>query len=395
MKQQFAELKILVDEKNDSISSFPSQDSTDKCSNCSSHSNASANAYPNNADTSRFDKNRSLIIDGIVEFPNENLKALSLHFINEMGVKLVPDDIVNVFRLEKPDRSRARPRPVKLVLKDALIRDQIYHFKTRLRKSKLFSTFKLSLDQEKDVRVRQGILKRAANTARAMGLEVFSSPNQIRIDGVEYDSMNVDKIPPIYLPDENPTIPLEPLNVRRLTIFEKCRKIAENAIKIGTSMQKTSLGLGFFSAGCFLSNFYKCTVNHKGIAYKSVKHGDQGTKAKICHAPGIHACILSVDSPALAKIYAKEIFVTDEWERIKLDIMRELLFCKYRQNRDMYFKLLNTRPHNLLECTLDDYWGTGCRLLSIAAVEGSWTGQNMLGKLLVEVRDILLLEFES
>ena len=79
---------------------------------------------------------------------------------------------------------------------------------------------------------------------------------------------------------------------------------------------------------------------------------------------------------------------TETWHKMKLEVMKELLFCKFRQNRDLYFKLLNTRPHALFECTLDDFWGTVCRLGSVTSVEGAWCGRNQLGILLMQVRDI-------
>ena len=57
--------------------------------------------------------------------PNEGLSnvlveacvgnAAEAHFINEMGITLAPDDINTVFRLGKPDRTRAPPSPVKIV----------------------------------------------------------------------------------------------------------------------------------------------------------------------------------------------------------------------------------------------------------------------------------------
>ena len=156
---------------------------------------------------------------------------------------------------------------------------------------------------------------------------------------------------------------------------------------ITPSIQKTTQGLGFFSAGCSLSNFYKCSVFYNGVSFKSVEHGYQGFKARTCHAPGIFNKITSTDSPSQAKTYAEDIFVTDEWDQKKIAIMKELLLCKFKQNQDLYFKLLNTHPQPLLECNLDEYWGTGCRLKWIAAVEGCWQRQNRLGELLVEVRD--------
>ena len=132
---------------------------------------------------------------------------------------------------------------------------------------------------------------------------------------------------------------------------------------INSTMEKTDRGLGFFSAGCFLSNFFKCSVFYQGIMYKSVEHGYQGMKAKTCHAQGMYDKIMSTESAALTKIYAEDIFVTDEWEKITVKNMKDLLFCKFRQNQELYFKLINTRPHNLLECTVDEFWGTGCRLV--------------------------------
>ena len=211
LKDKFKQLKTLVDSKTPvpleptfltPSSIATSQGKCDKCSNCSNHSQASLSNGQLYRDLPRNDQNRSLIIDGVLEKYDENLVQLSLHFVNSMGVKLMPDDVETAFRLGRPDRSRARPRPVKLVLNTDVIRNQIYHFKTRLRYIMPFKIFKLSLDQEKDVRVRLGILKRAANTARAMGCEFFYGQNNIKIDGIEYDSLHTNTIPPIYLPDE-------------------------------------------------------------------------------------------------------------------------------------------------------------------------------------------------
>ena len=121
-----------------------------------------------------------------------------------MGISIAPDDIDVAFRLGRPDPTKKRPRPVKLVLKNEIIRDQIFHFKLRLRQTKMFSSFQISLDQERDIRVKMGILKRAAKNARALGREVFSQPHQIKIDGVEYGVLHIKEIPNEYLkPDIN------------------------------------------------------------------------------------------------------------------------------------------------------------------------------------------------
>ena len=55
-------------------------------------------------------------------------------------------------------------------------------------------------------------------------------------------------------------------------------------------------------------------------------------------------------------------------EANKLEVMEDLLFCKFKQNKQLYYSLLNTRPLKLIEATIDKFWGSGCLLGSIALV---------------------------
>ena len=64
---------------------------------------------------------------------------------------------------------------------------------------------------------------------------------------------------------------------------------------------------------------------------------------------------------------AGETVITDEsWEKDKFNVMEELLWAKFRQNRELYFLLMNTRPYDLIESTMDKCWGAGCLMGSIA-----------------------------
>ena len=368
LKSKFVELQTLVDDSDSNVNT-EARGACSRCSNCSS-SNSVFSEGPNISSQTgsiRLNAHRSLIIDGVLENPFENLAALSFRFITDMGISVDPDDIKVAFRLGHPDPTKKRPRPVKLVLKNEIIRDQIFHFKRRLRHSKIFSSFQLSLDQDRDMRVKMGILKRAANNARALGLEVFSQPHQIKIDGIEYDTDHIKEIPNNYLkPDVNPRAnvppPLPPLNIRRLSIYDRARKMSEKAVLVGTGLQKTQWGLLFFSAGCFLSNFFKCSITYQDFDFKSLEQGYQAIMAKTCNRLDIFEAIMATNSPAVAKQKTREMAKSEAWHNMKLRVMQELLFCKFRQNRDLYYKLLNTRPHALFECTLDEYWGTGCRL---------------------------------
>jgi ribA/ribD-fused uncharacterized protein len=65
---------------------------------------------------------------------------------------------------------------------------------------------------------------------------------------------------------------------------------------------------------------------------------------------------------------------------VKDDIMREALRAKFTQHEDLRKILLETGDARLVEHTTNDrYWGDG----------GDGSGLNMLGKLLMELREEL------
>ena len=69
-----------------------------------------------------------------------------------------------------------------------------------------------------------------------------------------------------------------------------------------------------------------------------------------------------------------------DWETAKDDIMREALRAKFTQNEDLKQILLETGDALLVEHTTNDnYWGDG----------GDGSGENMLGRLLMELREEL------
>ncbi|AFY45439.1 NADAR family protein [Nostoc sp. PCC 7107] len=69
-----------------------------------------------------------------------------------------------------------------------------------------------------------------------------------------------------------------------------------------------------------------------------------------------------------------------DWEQVKDDIMKKAVLCKFETHTDIQEILLNTGNTEIVENSpIDYYWGCGA--------DGS--GKNMLGIILMEVRDIL------
>jgi ribA/ribD-fused uncharacterized protein len=72
-----------------------------------------------------------------------------------------------------------------------------------------------------------------------------------------------------------------------------------------------------------------------------------------------------------------------DWERAKDNVMRVALYAKFTQHADLRTLLLGTGSAHLVEHTGNDsYWGDG----------GDGSGRNMLGLLLMELREKLRAE---
>ena len=413
LKNEINQLKALSETASDtfrttSASSFFSNSSSPRVSADTSreHNQTFQNSNPqgsnplNNSspDCSFYmygDTTRTLIVDGIKENAQENLTQIMLRCINEIGVPVTPEDIVNAERIGRFSKNRKWPRPVKITLTDQTKRDQIYIFKRRLHFSVAFGALKINKEERKDIRVRAAKLRQAALKAKSLGHKVETKlDGRIRIDNVEYNTLTLSSIPERFMTEAN-EIRQPPLNTRRLSLLQKCTTNSSKAIMVGPSLQKTPLGLAFYSRKCFLSNFYRCSFHFKGQSYTCSEQAYQGVKAKIYRDEQAFTEIKNTDSPALMKRIGGQVQTCEHWERVKLQVMEDILTAKFSQIKELYYSLLNTRPLELIEATLDNFWGAGAILGSIALEEGCWVGQNHLGKILMKVRNNLLQALEK
>ena len=124
----------------------------------------------------------------------------------------------------------------------------------------------------------------------------------------------------------------------------------------------------------FLSNFQKCRVEFEGDVYSTVEHAFQAAKT---FDKEEREKIRTVSSPVIAKRLGRKVKLRPNWEDVKCDIMRNLLESKF-EDKELKDKLLATGNAELIEGKNhgDRFWGQ---------VNGE--GENMLGKLLMEVRD--------
>ena len=126
----------------------------------------------------------------------------------------------------------------------------------------------------------------------------------------------------------------------------------------------------------FLSNFYEAPVTWDGLTYPNNEAAFQSAKLEDRRA---REQFVNLD-PSSAKRLGRRIQLRPDWEQIKYNVMQEICIAKFTQNKDLRERLLATGDKYLEEGNTwgDTVWGT---------VDGK--GLNMLGKILMQVRDQL------
>ena len=133
--------------------------------------------------------------------------------------------------------------------------------------------------------------------------------------------------------------------------------------------------------GCF-SNFSKHGFTRGGKAWKTSEHYFQAMKfAGTPREEDIRLASKPMDAKNMGNDRARSDYpLRPDWDAVKDDIMRRAVRAKFEQNPDIRAVLLGTATEELIEDAHNDpYWGCGA--------DGK--GKNMLGKILMEVRDEL------
>lgn len=131
------------------------------------------------------------------------------------------------------------------------------------------------------------------------------------------------------------------------------------------------------------SNLFRRPVEFEGVVFPTAEHAYQAGKAS---KQAVRDWILAAPSPALAAMAAHGLYTWDvvpHWANIKFDRMRGVLRAKFTQHCDLAELLLSTGSARLVERgrvdnAVNRLWG-----------EVNGKGQNMLGVLLMELRDEL------
>jgi ribA/ribD-fused uncharacterized protein len=149
----------------------------------------------------------------------------------------------------------------------------------------------------------------------------------------------------------------------------------------------------FYGIQSPFSNFYPSKLTVDYIQFKCVEQA-------YFYAKSLHYKNYTKGSQILAESNPGEIkklggsFGEKDWDSpgASDEIMENIVFQKFTQNRYLTSVLLSTGEKTLVEANpYDSYWGAGCSATHAIAKQNKWTGKNNLGVILMRVREKLRL----
>lgn len=157
-----------------------------------------------------------------------------------------------------------------------------------------------------------------------------------------------------------------------------------------------------FFWGGELSNFHPCSIEftYGGREIKCISSEQffMFWKAVTFNDHETAELILKAENPKEAKKLGRKVkdFNDDTWNLKKEDVMRVALYKKFMQNKELKDFLLNPEFDNktFVEASpYDKIWGVGMGEDDpLIDDERNWKGQNLLGKWLTWVREVIKIE---
>lgn len=149
---------------------------------------------------------------------------------------------------------------------------------------------------------------------------------------------------------------------------------------------------GSIGKSCF-SQWWETPFEIDGITYTTAEHYMMAGKTRLFKDEEILQKILNATHPNDAKKLGRKVknFTPELWNAHKFEIVLEANYAKFSQNEALKEYLVNTKDRIIVEASpVDSIWGIGLAADSPNATNPTkWKGHNLLGYVLMEVRDRL------
>ena len=141
------------------------------------------------------------------------------------------------------------------------------------------------------------------------------------------------------------------------------------------------------------SNWYLSNFAESGLVFTSAEQYMMYHKALTFHDDRMAEAILNTEDVAKIKQYGRQVANYDDtvWSAVRYNVVRQAVYLKFTQNKQLYYLLKTTGDDILCECAVHDrVWGIGLSMTDPKRFDPKkWRGMNLLGKALMDVRAML------
>ncbi|CBX87935.1 hypothetical protein [Roseovarius Plymouth podovirus 1] len=136
--------------------------------------------------------------------------------------------------------------------------------------------------------------------------------------------------------------------------------------------------MGFQGEYRWLSNFWTAPIVVTGFEYQNTEAAYQAAKT----INVAHRMQFKNMTGGEAKRAGRSVIMRHDWDFVKLEIMELVLRAKFMAHADLALKLIETGDRDIVELNTwgDTHWG------QVKDKEGNLVGENVLGKLLMNIR---------
>ena len=145
-------------------------------------------------------------------------------------------------------------------------------------------------------------------------------------------------------------------------------------------------------ANGWLGNWYPSPFTVDGKKFVNSEHYFMWKKV-IMFQPELEETILKMTDPKDMKYLGGKVknYDNSKWGSVRYEIMKAAVTEKFKQTPELKARLLSTGSARLVEASpYDKIWGIGMNAEKARNSNNIFLGQNLLGKVLMEVRDAMV-----
>lgn len=157
-------------------------------------------------------------------------------------------------------------------------------------------------------------------------------------------------------------------------------------VQIVNTEHNTTLFAGEWA---FLSNMFPCTLIYEGTRFTSSEQCYQFVRARSNKQLNKARRIITSNNAFACKRFGNSGHDAHGWDKKCEMVMTDIIRLKFKQNPHLVDSLLATGDRILQEATSSTVWGIGAGIRLKAAKDNTGTGDNLLGKILMQLRSKL------